>query len=49
MLAKAVQEAGFKVGVFNGENKTGLELFKQGKVDVLIGSSALGTGVNGLQ
>ncbi|QDC78995.1 integrase repeat-containing protein [Candidatus Methylopumilus universalis] len=49
MLAKAVQEAGFKVGVFNGEDKTGLELFKQGKVDVLIGSSALGTGVNGLQ
>ena len=49
MLARAVQEAGFKVGVFNGEDKTGLELFKQGKVDVLIGSSALGTGVNGLQ
>jgi len=49
MLAKAVQEVGFKVGIFNGEDKTGLELFKQGKVDVLIGSSALGTGVNGLQ
>lgn len=49
MLVKAVQEAGFKVGVFNGEDKTGLELFKKGKVDVLIGSSALGTGVNGLQ
>ncbi|MFM1755392.1 MAG: hypothetical protein RL621_296, partial [Bacteroidota bacterium] len=49
MLAKAVQEAGFKVGVFNGEDKTGLELFKKCKVDVLIGSSALGTGVNGLQ
>jgi len=49
MLVKAVQGAGFKVGVFNGEDKTGLELFKKGKVDVLIGSSALGTGVNGLQ
>lgn len=49
MLVKAVQEAGFKVGVFNGDDKTGLELFKKGKVDVLIGSSALGTGVNGLQ
>ena len=49
MLSSAVKVAGLRVARFNGEDKTGLELFKQGKVDVLIGSSALGTGVDGLQ
>ena len=48
-IAKAIKNAGMSVGIFNGEDKTGLENFKAGKVDVLIGSSALGTGVDGLQ
>jgi superfamily II DNA or RNA helicase len=48
-LSKAVKNAGFKVARFNGDDKTGIDLFKQGKVDILIGSSALGTGVDGLQ
>lgn len=48
-LSNAVKEAGFRVARFNGDDKTGIDLFKQGKVDVLIGSSALGTGVDGLQ
>ncbi len=48
-LAKSIKAAGMSVGIFNGEDKTGLENFKSGKVDVLIGSSALGTGVDGLQ
>jgi len=48
-LAKAVKAAGMTVGIFNGDDKTGLDNFKTGKVDVLIGSSALGTGVDGLQ
>lgn len=48
-LSDAVKAAGFKVARFNGDDKTGIELFKQGKVDILIGSSALGTGVDGLQ
>ena len=48
-LSVAVKEAGFKVARFNGDDKTGIELFKQGEVDILIGSSALGTGVDGLQ
>jgi len=48
-LAKAIKSAGMSVGIFNGDDKTGLENFKSGKVDVLLGSSALGTGVDGLQ
>lgn len=48
-LAKAIKAAGMSVGIFNGDDKTGLENFKAGKVDILIGSSALGTGVDGLQ
>jgi superfamily II DNA or RNA helicase len=48
-LSDAIKAAGFKVARFNGDDKTGIELFKQGKVDILIGSSALGTGVDGLQ
>ena len=48
-LAKAIKAAGMSVGLFNGDDKTGLENFKSGKIDVLIGSSALGTGVDGLQ
>ncbi len=49
IIDNAVKASGLKVARFNGEDKTGIELFKQGKVDVLIGSSALGTGVDGLQ
>jgi hypothetical protein len=37
------------VARFSGEDKSGLEEFKKGKADVLVGSSALGTGVDGLQ
>jgi len=48
-LSKALKSAGMSVGIFNGEDKTGLDNFKSGKVDVLLGSSALGTGVDGLQ
>lgn len=48
-LAKAIKAAGMSVGIFNGDDKTGLENFKAGKADILIGSSALGTGVDGLQ
>jgi reverse gyrase len=40
---------GFRVAAFNGDDKSGLELFKNCEVDVLIGSSALGTGLDGLQ
>jgi hypothetical protein len=49
MIRERLIGKGFRVGTFNGEDKSGLEAFKTRKVDVLIGSSALGTGVDGLQ
>jgi hypothetical protein len=48
-LRRAIEKAGFKVGLFTGNDKSGLDLFKKGKVDVLIGSVPVGTGVDGLQ
>ena len=48
-ISNAVKSAGMTVARFNGEDKTGLDLFKLRKVDILIGSSSLGTGVDGLQ
>ena len=48
-LRDALVGAGFTVGSFTGEDKTGLQQFLAGEVDVLIGSSAIGTGVDGLQ
>src|SRR5262249_58673472 len=49
MIREALTHAGFRVAAFSGEDKSGVELFKKRDVDVLIGSSALGTGVDGLQ
>ena len=43
------EKLGYKVGIFTGDDKSGLEPFKQGKYDILIGSSAISTGVDGLQ
>jgi superfamily II DNA or RNA helicase len=48
-LRQAIQKAGFTVGLFTGEEKTGLEQFCKGNVDVLIGTAPVGTGVDGLQ
>ena len=49
MIRDRLVRRGFRVAAFNGEDKSGVELFKKREVDVLIGSSALGTGVDGLQ
>jgi superfamily II DNA or RNA helicase len=49
MISERLTREGFRVGTYYGEDKSGLELFKNGEIDVLIGSSALGTGVDGLQ
>jgi superfamily II DNA or RNA helicase len=49
MIRDRLTRKAFRVAAFNGEDKSGLELFKKREVDVLIGSSALGTGVDGLQ
>ncbi len=40
---------GWTVGMFTGEDKSGLNEFINGTTDVLIGSRTIGTGVNGLQ
>ncbi len=48
-LRRAIEKAGFTVGVFTGKDKSGLQPFIKGKVDVLIGSVPVGTGVDGLQ
>jgi len=48
-LRQAIQNAGFTVGLFTGEEKTGLDQFRDRKVDVLIGTAPVGTGVDRLQ
>ena len=49
LLRDALVEDGWKVGFYTGEDKSGLDGFLEGDIDVLIGSSAIGTGVDGLQ
>jgi superfamily II DNA or RNA helicase len=48
-LAAEVRRAGFSVGMFTGDDKSGLDPFLAGRLDVLIGSEPIGTGVDGLQ
>jgi superfamily II DNA or RNA helicase len=48
-LRHALEADGWKVAFYTGEDKSGLDGFLEGDVDVLIGSSAIGTGVDGLQ
>jgi len=48
-LATEVQRQGFSAGLFTGDDKSGLDPFLAGQVDVLIGSEPVGTGVDGLQ
>lgn len=48
-LVETVEAAGLRAGIFTGERKDGLDDFLQGKVDVLVGSAPVGTGVDGLQ
>ncbi len=49
ILRDALVEAGWSVGFYTGEDKSGLEAFIEGDLDVLIGSSAISTGVDRLQ
>ena len=49
LLYEAIRSAGYRVGFYTGESKAGLNDFKAGRLDVLIGSSAIGTGVDGIQ
>lgn len=48
-LQEAIEANGWKVGLFIGEDKTGLDKFLKETVDILIASSAVGVGIDGLQ
>jgi hypothetical protein len=49
LLWQVLQDDGWKVGFYTGEDKSGLKEFIDGDLDVLIGSSSVGTGLDGLQ
>jgi superfamily II DNA or RNA helicase len=49
LLYDALVQDGWRVGFFTGDDKSGLDAFLNGDLDVLIGSSAIGTGIDGLQ
>jgi superfamily II DNA or RNA helicase len=49
VLQEAIEKKGWRVAVFTGENKDGLDAFIDGNADVLIASSCVGTGVDRLQ
>ena len=44
-----VERQGFRTGVYTGTDKSGLTGFLNGQVDVLVASSPVGTGLDGLQ
>lgn len=48
-IVEAVEAAGFTVGVYTGQDKSGLRPFLDRELQVLVGSSTIGTGVDGLQ
>ena len=48
-IKEELEKEGWTVGMFTGEDKSGLNEFINGTTDVLIGSRTIGTGVNGLQ
>ena len=48
-IVEAVSAAGHSVGTYTGQDKTGLDPFLRGETRVLVGSSTIGTGVDGLQ
>lgn len=49
VIGDYVKAMGLTVGYYTGEDKTGLKAFKNGSIDVLIGSAPIGTGVDGIQ
>jgi hypothetical protein len=44
-----LEDMGFTVGLYTGSDKSGYQLFCEGKVDILLGSSTVGIGLDGLQ
>jgi len=48
-IRRYVERLGYRAGFYTGSDKTGLDDFLTGRVDVLIGSKPVGTGLDGLQ
>ena len=48
-ISSAVELAGFSYGFYIGEDRSGLEKFKEKKIQVLIASKPISTGIDGLQ
>jgi hypothetical protein len=48
-IREFVEGMGLTCGLYTGSDKSGLEPFLKGRVDVLIGSQPVGTGLDGLQ
>lgn len=48
-IGSFVDDLGFTYGYYTGEDKEGLRRFKKEEIDILIGSSPIGTGVDGIQ
>ena len=44
-----LENMGLSVGLYTGADKSGLDQFRTGKKDILIGTSPVGTGLDGLQ
>nr|NQU94101.1 hypothetical protein [Bacteroidota bacterium] len=49
ILKDEIEKDGWKVAFFTGEDKSGKKSFIEGNTDVLVASSSIGTGVDGLQ
>jgi len=49
VLTKTLQLKNYRVAQFTGQNKSGIKEFLEKRADILIGSSTMGTGIDGLQ
>jgi len=49
LIEQHLRDRGYSVGFYTGTDKSGIEPFLSGSIDILIGSSAVGTGLHGLQ
>jgi superfamily II DNA or RNA helicase len=48
-IIRAIEGSGFSVGAYTGKDKTGIDDFLNEKIDVLVASRPITTGVDGLQ
>ncbi len=49
LLRRAIEQRGLRVCIYSESDKSGLQTFKNGDADVLIASSCISTGIDGLQ